>query len=136
MAVLVVDIDAFKAVNDTFGHLVGDAVLIQVAGVLSKGIRPTDLVARLGGDEFVVLLAGLDAESAQRRAADMMERLRLVEWRELAADLDVTISIGVAAGPGNDPQPYLVCADEALYRSKGSGGGDITLAEGAPTAAD
>ena len=134
MAVLVVDIDAFKAVNDTFGHLVGDAVLIQVAGVLSKGIRPTDLVARLGGDEFVVLLAGLDAEAAQRRAADMMERLRLVEWGELAPHLDVSISIGVASGPGNDPQPYLVRADEALYRSKGSGGGDITLAESDPDA--
>ncbi len=129
MAVLVVDIDAFKGVNDSFGHHVGDAVLIQVAGVLSSGIRPTDLVARLGGDEFVVLLAGLDAEAARRRAADMMDRLRLVEWRELAPDLDVSISIGVAAGQGNDPQPYLVRADAALYRSKGSGGGGITLAD-------
>ncbi len=131
MAVLVVDVDAFKAVNDTFGHLVGDAVLTQVAGVLSSGIRPTDLVARLGGDEFVVLLAGLDAEAARRRATDMMNRLSLVDWRELAPDLDVSISIGVAAGRGNDPQPLLVQADEALYRSKRSGGG-ITLAKTRP----
>ena len=65
-----------------------------------------------------MLLDGLDAEAAQRRATDMMKRLGLVDWRRLAPDLDVTISIGVAAGQSNDPQPLLVQADEALYRSK------------------
>ena len=128
MAVLVVDVDAFKAVNDTFGHIVGDAVLVQVAKVLSAGIRSGDLVARLGGDEFVVLLEGLDADAAQRRAADMMERLTRVDWPAMAPGLDVTISIGLAAGHSNDPQPFLVRADEALYRTKSRGGGGITLA--------
>jgi diguanylate cyclase (GGDEF)-like protein len=129
MSVLVVDIDSFKAVNDTFGHAVGDAVLVQVAGVLSSGIRPADLVARLGGDEFVVLLDRMDAKAAKRRAAEMMQNLAFVDWSDLAADLDVTISIGVAAGFSNDPQPFLVRADEALYRSKSRGGGGITLAD-------
>ena len=129
MSVLVVDVDSFKAVNDTFGHSVGDAVLVQVAQVLSDGIRSGDLVARLGGDEFVVLLEGLDAEAAKRRAADMMNRLSLVDWSAMAPDLDVTISIGVAAGHSHDPQPFLVRADQALYRTKSRGGGGITLAD-------
>ena len=127
-AALVVDVDAFKAVNDTFGHAVGDAVLVQVAHVLSTGIRQADLVARLGGDEFVVMLDGLDAGSAQRRATDIAQRLATTDWSVLAADLHVTISIGVAAGMSDDPQTFLERADEALYRGKSRGGANITLA--------
>ena len=127
-AALVVDVDAFKAVNDTFGHAVGDAVLVRVAHVLSTGIRQADLVARLGGDEFVVLLDGLDAESAERRASDISHGLALIDWSVLAPGLHVTISIGVAAGQSNDPQGFLERADQALYRSKSRGGGNITLA--------
>jgi len=128
IAVLVVDVDAFKTVNDTFGHTVGDSVLVLVSGVLSGGIRPGDLVARLGGDEFVVVLDRLDAASARRRAADTMERLALVDWSRLAPALDVTISIGVAAGQGSDPEAILVRADRALYATKARGGRDITVA--------
>ena len=128
VAVLVVDIDAFKAVNDRFGHSVGDAVLVQVARVLSGGIRGADLVARLGGDEFLVLLDGLDAPAARRRAADMVQRVERLDWSALAPGLGVGISIGIAIGRSNDPQPFLVRADEALYRSKRRGGG-IALAD-------
>jgi diguanylate cyclase (GGDEF)-like protein len=127
-AALVVDVDAFKAVNDTFGHAVGDAVLVQVAHVLSTGIRQADLVARLGGDEFVVLLDGLDAEAARRRATDISQRLATTDWSVLAPHLHVTISIGVAAGLSDDPQVFLEHADEALYRGKSRGGANITLA--------
>jgi diguanylate cyclase (GGDEF)-like protein len=124
----VVDVDAFKAVNDTFGHAVGDAVLVQVAHVLSTGIRQADLVARLGGDEFVVVLDGLDAGSAQRRATDIAQRLAATDWSVLARDLHVTISIGVSAGLSDDPQTLMERADEALYRGKSRGGANITLA--------
>jgi diguanylate cyclase (GGDEF)-like protein len=126
-AALVVDVDAFKAVNDTFGHVVGDAVLVRVAQVLSTGIRQADLVARLGGDEFVVVLDGVDADSARRRASDISRRLARIDWSVLAPGLDVTISIGVAAGQSSDPQAFLERADQALYRSKSRGGGTITL---------
>ncbi|MDF2967027.1 MAG: Cellulose synthesis regulatory protein [Nocardioidaceae bacterium] len=128
IAALLVDVDAFKAVNDTFGHTVGDSVLVLVSSVLSTGIRPGDLVARLGGDEFVVLLDRVDAASARARAADTMARLALVDWARLATGLDVTISIGVAAGPGSDPEEILLRADRALYQSKARGGGDISVA--------
>jgi diguanylate cyclase (GGDEF)-like protein len=128
IAVLLVDVDAFKAVNDTFGHTLGDSVLVLVSSVLSTGIRPGDLVARLGGDEFVVVLDRLDAASARRRADDMLARLALVDWGRLATGLDVTISVGVAAGPGSDPEEILTRADRALYESKARGGGDISVA--------
>ena len=128
IAVLLVDVDAFKAVNDTFGHTVGDSVLVLVSSVLSTGIRPGDLVARLGGDEFVVVLDRLDAASARRRADDTMARIAAVDWGRLASSLDVTISIGVAAGPGSDPEGVLMRADRALYESKARKGGGVSVA--------
>lgn len=129
LSILVVDIDSFKAVNDEFGHTVGDAVLVQVAQVLARGSRPDDLVARVGGDEFLMLLDGIDAEAARRRAAELVAGLAQVDWSSLAPGLDVGISIGIAAGVGDDPQTFLLRADEALYRAKRQGGGGVSLAD-------
>lgn len=128
LAVLVVDVDAFKSVNDRFGHPVGDGVLVKVAEVLASGTRSRDLVARLGGDEFVVLLDGLAADAARRRATDMLERLGRVDWADLADGLDVSISIGLARGSYADPGPLLDRADRALYETKRRGGGGVTVA--------
>jgi diguanylate cyclase (GGDEF)-like protein len=128
LAVLVVDVDAFKSVNDRFGHAVGDGVLVKVAEVLASGTRARDLVARLGGDEFVVLLDGLDADAARRRATDMLERLGRVDWSDLADGLEVSISIGLARGSYADPGPLLDRADRALYETKRRGGGGVTVA--------
>ena len=127
LGVLVVDIDAFKQVNDTCGHSVGDAVLVQVGQILASGSRAVDLVARLGGDEFVVLLHGLDIDATKRRGTDMLERLALQDWSRLAPGLEVSISIGAATGFSDDPDPLLRRADAALYQTKRRGGGGISL---------
>ncbi len=127
LGVLVVDIDAFKQVNDTCGHSVGDAVLVQVGQVLASCSRAVDLVARLGGDEFVVLLHGMDIDATKRRGTDMLERLALLDWSKLATGLQVSISIGAATGFSDNPDPLLRRADAALYRTKRRGGGGISL---------
>lgn len=119
LAVLLMDMDRFKEVNDTFGHLHGDALLKQAATRLSAVLRDSDTVARLGGDEFAVLLPVTDEEGA-RAAAEKL--LRCVEKpfpveQEL---LDVGISIGVAMYPdhGRDPGALLQHADVAMYQAK------------------
>lgn len=128
VAVLVVDIDAFKAVNDRFGHMVGDAVLVQVARVLSGGIRAADLVARLGGDEFTRAARRSRRPGSPAAGGGQGHRVERLDWSALAPGLGVGISIGIAVGRSDDPQPFLVRADEALYRSKRRGGG-IALAD-------
>ena len=128
LAVLLLDIDAFKSVNDSHGHAVGDQVLVRVADTLASGTRAVDLVARLGGDEFVALLDGLDVDSARRRAADLRRRLAEVPWDELAPGLRVAVSIGVAAGAADsDPEHLVSRADTALYAAKARGGDRVEV---------
>ena len=128
LAVLLVDIDEFKAVNDTHGHPVGDEVLAQIGETLAAGIRPRDLVARLGGDEFVVLLDDFGADAARRRALDLQRRLTAVTWDSVSPGLRVSVSIGVAAGsPGHDPEMLVRLADTALYAAKALGGDRVEL---------
>jgi diguanylate cyclase (GGDEF)-like protein len=124
-AVLFVDLDGFKAVNDQHGHLVGDRLLSAVARRLTRVLRPADTAARMGGDEFVVLCEDLadrgDAESVARRiAAAIADPFDLDGHR-----ISVTASVGIAfSGPGQDvPEALLRDADFAMYQAK-SGGGD------------
>ncbi len=120
-AVVVVDADHFKRINDTLGHAAGDAVLRQLAGLLQQGRRSTDLVARYGGEEFVVLLP--DAEGPDE-AGQVAERLRAaVEQADFGIDRAVTISLGVAHSEAGDPSPAVVMAraDAALYAAKQAG---------------
>lgn len=123
LAVLVIDIDRFKPLNDTHGHAAGDAVLVEVAARLEAEARTGDVVARWGGEEFVVLLPGTDAEQASAAA----ERLRAavsqtpIPLADAPAGVFVTVSIGVAAG-GNDALDSLMwAADAALYDAKRAG---------------
>lgn len=120
LACIILDIDHFKQINDTYGHQVGDEVLEAVGDLLLEGTRSSDLVstvARYGGEEFVVLLPGLAAEDALLVA----ERLRqAVEAYQMPYGIGCTISCGVAAlQPGHDtPDSLLNDADQALYRAK------------------
>jgi diguanylate cyclase (GGDEF)-like protein/PAS domain S-box-containing protein len=121
-ALLYLDIDRFKQVNDTLGHAAGDALLRDFAGRLRECVRQSDTVARLGGDEFVVLLEDLKEEAAATRVAEkMLESARLpalVDGREVA----VSTSIGIAFGAdGEDEQGWLKRADAALYLAKNAG---------------
>ena len=122
-AVLLVDLDHFKAVNDTFGHAVGDAVLTVVADMMRRVTRSGDSCARLGGDEFAVLLPGADERAARTRARHLVRAVAGHPWSGIAAGLAARVSAGAATGV---PGPDLVeSADAALYRAKAAGGNRV-----------
>jgi diguanylate cyclase (GGDEF)-like protein len=130
-ALLLVDLDHFKPINDTLGHEAGDAMLRAVAGVISDGVRESDVVGRLGGDEFAILLLEATAEQAAGRA----ERLReaIAELRVATPDGDAwtSASIGVAAleeTAGAQPSELLGRADRAMYSAKRAGGDRVAAA--------
>jgi diguanylate cyclase (GGDEF)-like protein len=118
-AVLMLDLDHFKAINDTHGHAVGDAVLRACGERLRAQLRESDLCARYGGEEFVVLLAGAQHETAE----EVAERLRAsVSAAPLAAGVTTTVSIGTACHrPDDDAASLMARADAALYQAKRSG---------------
>jgi diguanylate cyclase (GGDEF)-like protein len=122
-AVLLLDIDGLKRINDSHGHAAGDRVLMQVGMSLRRSIRSVDTAARIGGDEFCVLLPEQDLKSAAKLAA----RLATAIEEEVAApgDPSVTVSIGVAASPehGDDAEALIDTADRAMYRAKAAGEG-------------
>jgi len=123
LAVVFVDLDRFKFVNDTLGHDVGDRLLQVMAERLTAAVAETDTVARLGGDEFVLLLHG---HAGQDTVATVLERLLptiAAPLRYGQSDLEVTCSIGVALYPddGSDPATLLKHADSAMYRAKEQG---------------
>jgi diguanylate cyclase (GGDEF)-like protein/PAS domain S-box-containing protein len=123
VAVLNIDLDHFKDVNDSLGHAYGDRLLVEVAGCMRASARETDVVARVGGDEFVILLADLDVQEAPQRAQTVVDRIAKVLSEPLAIDpveLRVKASIGVAIYPTNsrDAKGLLAFADAAMYAGK------------------
>ena len=123
-AVLFLDLDGFKAINDAHGHALGDEVLRAVARALAAAVRESDTVARLGGDEFTVLAEGIGG-AEQARA--LVERISAAFHAPLAvagASLAVRASIGLAVFPDDagDPQALLAHADAAMFRAKAAGG--------------
>jgi diguanylate cyclase (GGDEF)-like protein len=129
-ALLSIDIDHFKKVNDQCGHAAGDAVLKRVADALRSTARHIDSVARMGGEEFCVLLPGADAAGAHRVAARMLETVRGLHHPELAGDLLATISIGLAVVevPGEPLQALQWRLDQALYGAKAAGRNQVVQA--------
>ncbi|GGY17873.1 GGDEF domain-containing protein [Rhodanobacter panaciterrae] len=128
LAVLMCDVDAFKAYNDTYGHLAGDVALTAVAGALTKVLRSNaaDIPARYGGEEFAVLLNECDIDEATAVAQRMLDAVRALAIEHRCSDVapHVTISIGIAAivpTATESPEQLLRCADEALYRAKAAG---------------
>jgi diguanylate cyclase (GGDEF)-like protein len=131
-AVLFVDVDDFKTVNDTLGHGAGDDLLVTVAGRLTADVRADDVVARLGGDEFAVLLTFADGERLRNVADRLLTSLRAP--MELAgSSVTVTASIGGALGaPGDTAERLLHSADTAMYSAKRSGKDSRSLLDALP----
>ena len=129
-AVLLIDLDKFKEVNDTLGHAAGDAVIAQVGSALTERLRTSDVTARLGGDEFGIILRRVVAAEADRVAAELLEHVEAA-LHATTEGAHVSLSIGVApfvGGDGRGPDELLKDADEAMYRAKGRGGGAVARA--------
>jgi diguanylate cyclase (GGDEF)-like protein/PAS domain S-box-containing protein len=135
LGLLFLDLDGFKAVNDTFGHEAGDRVLIEVARRMQRTARDGDIVGRVAGDEFVVILRQVDlmdeAEAAARRYLDVLVRPHIVEQQPIT----VSASIGIAL-PGDDetPESMLRMADRLMYAAKASGSGRFHTVRMSPPA--
>jgi diguanylate cyclase (GGDEF)-like protein/PAS domain S-box-containing protein len=122
-AVLFLDLDGFKAINDSMGHIMGDQLLIQISRRLNAALRTTDTIARLGGDEFTILLEDLTDEREAVRVVERLQKELAQPFKLGASDIHVTASIGIAS---NNPayeraEDILRDADTAMYRAKSSG---------------
>lgn len=131
-AVLFVDADKFKKINDTHGHLIGTKILNELGSLIRKQVRDTDTVFRYGGDEFVAVLSQCDLQTAKNvaeRIRAMVEKEKFIESDGL--NLSMTVSIGVALFPdhANSKQAIIEAADYAMYASKRSTRNSVTLAE-------
>src|ERR1035438_5065823 len=114
-SMLMVDLDRFKTVNDTFGHLAGDAVLREAGRRMRAAARRYDAVGRYGGEEFLVILPGCDAQQAALQAERLRQTLADSPFLTAATPLTVTCSIGLACSVGRTPNALVKEADEALY---------------------
>jgi diguanylate cyclase (GGDEF)-like protein/PAS domain S-box-containing protein len=123
VAVLCLDLDGFKEVNDSLGHAYGDRTLVEVANLLRTGARGTDVVARVGGDEFLILLADLDVQEAPRLAETVVERIRGLLADPLPVDavevrIDVCIGVAIYPTDSREAEGLLAAADAAMYVGK------------------
>ncbi|MBC8504271.1 MAG: sensor domain-containing diguanylate cyclase [Chloroflexi bacterium] len=129
LSLMILDIDNFKSINDSFGHLIGDQVLISVARRLESNLRTIDLLARYGGDEFIIVLVEADYEYASTIGKRLLSSITSKPVKTDRGELEISISIGVAAVTklqSNKSNP-LGIADEALYAAKSAGKNQIKI---------
>jgi diguanylate cyclase (GGDEF)-like protein len=133
-ALLMVDIDHFKRVNDHYGHLAGDHVLRHIVGVLRQRLRASDVLGRYGGEEFMVLLPSTDLHGAAQLAEQLRQAVQAAPCEWQGQRIPFTVSIGVAASadtpadPSRTSEALLQAADQALYRAKDDGRNRVALA--------
>lgn len=136
VALLLIDIDHFKNVNDRYGHPVGDLVLKRVAAALLSILRPEDVLARFGGEEFTVIVRNVKRAGAESFAERVRRSIEGLSFNE--PELQITVSVGVACGRPGLPPPsaegLIAAADEALYRAKESGRNCLRATVVSPTA--
>lgn len=125
MSLIILDIDHFKHINDTYGHNVGDKVLVELAKILKNHFRNVDIVGRWGGEEFVILVPTADIDTAQKIA----EKIRLnIEQSEILKDETITSSFGVTQIKSGDSLEFVIArADEALYDAKETGRNKVVV---------
>ncbi len=123
-SIALIDLDHFKVINDSYGHGVGDEVLVQVAQMLRQSLRETDWVGRWGGEEFLCVFPDTDSEVAEERMQRLCRRIASASFSEENRSLRLTVSIGIASFPddGRSIADLLACSDAALYRAKREGG--------------
>lgn len=128
-AVIIMDIDNFKQVNDRHGHLMGDALLMSCGDMLKRRFRPYDVIARMGGDEFIILVCDVPDRQTVESICEKVRRRFHREIATQAPDCGVSCSMGAAMIPesGTDVERLIVCADAALRYSKGSGKDCVTF---------
>ncbi|CAM3971272.1 diguanylate cyclase [Kibdelosporangium persicum] len=132
--VLMIDADFFKRINDTYGHLAGDAVLRAIATTISREVRTFDLVGRFGGEEFVVLLPTASYDHAVRvaeRIRQAVERLEVPHSDVVVRSISVSIGVAVHPDAGNTLDTVLAAADRAMYRAKNQGRNQVVRAQDA-----
>jgi diguanylate cyclase (GGDEF)-like protein len=133
VAVVMVDLDYFKKINDAHGHLTGDRVLVAVSTAMAEAVRDTDVVARYGGEEFVLLLPNTDRDGARELAERCRELIAATQIADERGLVEVTASLGIAAFPSDVSDPsadaLLGAADAALYQAKEDGRNRVVLAE-------
>lgn len=122
VALLMIDIDNFKGINDRFGHLAGDTVIRGVGDILKRSVRRFDLCTRFGGEEFAIVMPGSGAENSASVAERIRQRIETFRPAEAElTDLRVTASIGMAVSPGASARELIARADQALYEAKQAG---------------
>jgi len=130
-SLIMLDIDHFKKVNDTYGHPFGDEVIREVANCLRKNMRETDVAGRYGGEEFTLILVDTDLKSARLVAERIRKAIEQVDFHYLGELVKVTASLGIAHITGNIPdyQTWIKTADLGLYIAKNSGRNQIGVSE-------
>jgi len=130
LGILLADLDHFKKINDTYGHLAGDEVLREAARRMLSAVRSYDLVGRYGGEEFLLLLSGCDAASIFDRAEHLRRAIASEPVKAVEGSLEVTISVGAVTSAGLrelDADAFLRAADQALYRAKNAGRNQVEI---------
>ncbi|RST29466.1 GGDEF domain-containing protein [Sphingomonas ginkgonis] len=118
-AVLFIDLDGLKLINDSFGHPAGDAALLHVAELLTSGLRQSDVVARFGGDEFAVLLDHADRPAAEETAARLIDRVAGADFNHDGSAIPLSVCIGIAViEDGDTAHAVIARADQAMYEEK------------------
>ena len=129
LCAILVDLDHFKQVNDTFGHPSGDLVLKEIGATFKRTIRTYDWVGRYGGEEFLLILPGVCFASAHNRAEQFRAAVEKARIRDGDTPIPVTASFGVAAGFPSDYESMIRAADSALYRAKDNGRNNVVATE-------
>ncbi len=134
----IVDLDRFKIINDTSGHLAGDALLREIADVLEQGLAPADFLARMGGDEFLLLLVGCPREEGEARVRRMLDKIRALQFPWHGRLYDVTASSGLVVLDGVSQEPAVLVsqADVATFTAKRNGRNQVSVYTGDGGAAD
>jgi diguanylate cyclase (GGDEF)-like protein len=130
VALIVIDIDEFKAINDTYGHHVGDFALREVAGALQDGLRPYDLCVRYAGDEFIIVLAECSRDAAEAKRRELQRRIGEIEIEvQKGKHLRLAASVGASVFPhdGTTYEELLADADQRMYADKAARRGRLQL---------